>query len=160
MERTSTELTQLIDTANAPIFGVDTDGNINEWNQMVARITGYGKDEVEGKNLVKEYITDEYKGSVKEVLDKALKGEETDNYEVPLFTKGGDRIMVLLNATTRRDADGNIVGVVGVGQDITELSVHRENLEGLVDDPHHRIRERRCPIRSMQRKRCYNHRNP
>ena len=129
MERTSTELTQLIDTANAPIFGVDTDGNINEWNQMVARITGYGKDEVEGKNLVKEYITDEYKTSVKEVLDKALKGEETDNYEVPLFTKGGDRIMVLLNASTRRDADGNIVGVVGVGQDITEIDAIRGEME-------------------------------
>jgi len=132
-ERTTAELTQLIDTANAPIFGVDVDGKINEWNQMVARITGYNKDEVEGKNLVKEYITDEYKTSVREVLDKALKGEETDNYEVPLFTKDGKRLMVLLNATTRRDADGNIVGVVGVGQDITELSEHRENLEGLVE---------------------------
>mgnify|MGYP002725581556 CR=1 FL=1 len=71
VERVAFELAQLIDTANAPIFGVDTDGNINEWNQMVARITGYGKDEVEGKNLVKDYITDEYKVSVKEVLDNA-----------------------------------------------------------------------------------------
>jgi PAS domain-containing protein len=44
MERTATELTQLIDTANAPIFGVDVDGNINEWNQMAVRISGYGKD--------------------------------------------------------------------------------------------------------------------
>ena len=28
-EDLSKELTQLIDTANAPIFGVDTDGNVN-----------------------------------------------------------------------------------------------------------------------------------
>ena len=27
------ELAQLIDTANAPIFGVDIHGNVNEWNQ-------------------------------------------------------------------------------------------------------------------------------
>ena len=27
---------------------------------------------------------------------------------------------VLLNATTRRDVSGNVVGVIGVGQDITE----------------------------------------
>ncbi|MBT6498397.1 MAG: PAS domain S-box protein, partial [Deltaproteobacteria bacterium] len=58
-ERTAMELTQLIDTANAPIFGVDVEGKINEWNQMVARITGYDKDEVEGKNLVKGYISEE-----------------------------------------------------------------------------------------------------
>ena len=28
---------------------------------------------------------------------------------------------VLLNATTRRDVTGSIVGVIGVGQDITEM---------------------------------------
>jgi PleD family two-component response regulator len=28
------ELTQLIDTANAPIFGIDTQGKINEWNKQ------------------------------------------------------------------------------------------------------------------------------
>jgi hypothetical protein len=27
------ELRQLIDTANAPIFGIDIDGNVNEWNK-------------------------------------------------------------------------------------------------------------------------------
>jgi hypothetical protein len=29
-------------------------------------------------------------------------------------------VEILLNATSRRDATGNVVGVVGVGQDITE----------------------------------------
>ncbi len=55
MERTATELTQLIDTANAPIFGVDTEGNINEWNQMVTRITGYGN--LDGIHWSKECIS-------------------------------------------------------------------------------------------------------
>jgi len=121
-EKMATEMTRLIDTANAPIFGVDADGKINEWNQMVGRITGYSMDEVIGKDLVENYITDEYKASVKGVLEKALGGEGTVNYEVPLFTKGGQRVMVLLNASTRMDAQGNIVGVVGIGQDMTELS--------------------------------------
>ncbi len=34
------ELTQLIDTANAPIFGIDKKGNVNEWNQKAEEITG------------------------------------------------------------------------------------------------------------------------
>lgn len=131
--RTATELTQLIDTANAPIFGVDPDGNINEWNQMVSRITGFSKQEVLGQNLVNHYITGEYKKAVYEVLEKALHGDETDNYEVPLYTKTGARVMILLNATTRRDAEGTIVGVVGVGQDITEISEYRNNLEKMID---------------------------
>jgi PAS domain S-box-containing protein len=35
----------------------------------------------------------------------------------------------LLNATTRRNANGDIVGVVGVGQDITELDSYRSEME-------------------------------
>ena len=128
-ENLSKELTQLIDTANAPIFGVDTDGNVNEWNQKVELITGFSKSEVMGYNLVQTRITDEYKESVQNVLNEALKGKETSNYEVPLFTKSGERVMVLLNATTRRNPQGKIVGVVGVGQDITALDQSRSDLK-------------------------------
>jgi PAS domain-containing protein len=54
------------------------------------------------------------------VLDNALQGRETANFEFPLYTKDQRRVDVLLNATTRRDVSGNVVGVLGVGQDITE----------------------------------------
>jgi PAS domain-containing protein len=57
---------------------------------------------------------------VKEVLDNALQGREAANFEFPLYTKDQRRVDVLLNATTRRDVSGNLVGVLGVGQDITE----------------------------------------
>ena len=128
-ERVAQDLTQLIDTANAPIIGIDADGLVNEWNQTAARITGYSKEEVLGQDLVENFITDEYKQSVGNVLDAALKGTEASNFEFPLYTKGGDRVQVLLNATTRRDAMGGITGVVGVGQDITELDQARSDLE-------------------------------
>ena len=82
-----------------------------------------------GHNLVETRITDEFKESVHKVLNEALKGNETSNYEVPLFTKSGERVMVLLNATTRRNPQGKIVGVVGVGQDITELDQSRSEKE-------------------------------
>ena len=38
------------------------------------------------------------------VLRRALAGNETANYECSLVTRGGERVSVLLNATTRRDA--------------------------------------------------------
>ena len=57
---------------------------------------------------------------MKEVLDNALKGRETANFEFPLYTKDRQRVEVLLNATTRRDVSGAVVGMIGVGQDITE----------------------------------------
>jgi PAS domain S-box-containing protein len=123
------ELAQLIDSANAPIFGIDSQGNINEWNLQAAKITGYKKKEVMGMDLVADFIADDYKAEVSEVLQKALNGEETANYEFPLFSKSGSRVDVLLNSTIRRDATGKIVGVVGVGKDITELNKVRREQE-------------------------------
>ncbi|MFT4712556.1 MAG: PAS domain S-box-containing protein [Candidatus Azotimanducaceae bacterium] len=128
IDRIAKDMTQLVDTANAPIFGIDAQGKVNEWNQQSEKITGYSKAEVMGRDLVADFITDDFKVSVGEVLDNALKGKETENYEFPLFSKSGGRVDVLLNSTTRRDAFGKVVGVVGVGQDITELKSTQEQV--------------------------------
>eukprot|EP00292_Cryptomonas_paramecium_P004830 CAMPEP_0113680120 /NCGR_PEP_ID=MMETSP0038_2-20120614/11096_1 /TAXON_ID=2898 /ORGANISM="Cryptomonas paramecium" /LENGTH=516 /DNA_ID=CAMNT_0000598373 /DNA_START=395 /DNA_END=1942 /DNA_ORIENTATION=- /assembly_acc=CAM_ASM_000170 len=119
--RVAQQLQTFIDTANAPIFGIDDKGRVNEWNNKAADITGFSKEEVMGKDLVEVYITKEFRASVKEVLDNALQGREKSNFEFPLFTKDKRRVEVLLNATSRRDLNGSIVGVIGVGQDITEM---------------------------------------
>jgi len=141
LTQVSEELTQLIDTANAPIFGVDTSMRVTEWNQTAARITGYEKAEVLGRELVGDFITEDYQDSVREVLQAALAGTDRSNYEFPLFTKTGSRVDVLLNATTRRDVEGTIVGVIGIGQDVTDakaaveaLLTERETLAERVDE--------------------------
>ncbi|MFT7266260.1 MAG: PAS domain S-box-containing protein [Halioglobus sp.] len=119
-QRANAELTQFIDTANAPIFGIDTKGRVNEWNRKAATLTGFGKEEVMGQDLVAGFITDEFKESVSTVLQEALAGKDAASFECPLLTKDGSSLEVLLNATTRKDTDNNIIGVIGVGQDITE----------------------------------------
>jgi PAS domain S-box-containing protein len=132
MERVAHDLTRLIDTANAPIFGIDSKGLVNEWNQTSEKITGFKKEEVLGKDLVETYITEDYRKAVKQVLDNALKGKETANYEFPLFTKDNQRVMVLLNSSSRRNAAGKITGVLGVGQDISQMDNYKTNLEETV----------------------------
>ncbi|HIO45096.1 MAG TPA: PAS domain S-box protein, partial [Methylococcales bacterium] len=132
-ENIAAELMAFKDTANAPIFGIDTAGLVNEWNQTAERITGYSKSEVMGRHLVDNFITSDYKVSVEGVLDEALKGKQTTNYEFPLYTKTGARVDVLLNSTTRRDTQGRIVGVVGIGQDVTALYRTRKEFEGKLE---------------------------
>jgi PAS domain S-box-containing protein len=86
------EYVKLIDTANAPIFGIDTQGKVNVWNKMAAKITGYTPDDTMGHDLVEEFILPEYRTAVKGVLDNALNGAETANFEFPLMTKGNARV--------------------------------------------------------------------
>ena len=61
-------------------------------------------------------------------------GQEAANFEFPLYTKTGERVEVLLNATTRRDATGNVTGLVGVGQYITERKVAEKQSETVAND--------------------------
>ena len=110
------ELRQLVDKANAPIFGIDTYGYVNEWNEKTAHITGYTKIEALDEPLVSTFIREDLRSSVHKVLQNALKGTETSNYELEFETKSGASRYLLVNATTRRNQDGVIVGVVGVAQ--------------------------------------------
>lgn len=122
------ELRQLIDTANAPIFGIGVDGNVNEWNNKTAEVTGYLKEEAFDESLVEKFIAPAMRHQVAEIMNKALAGHATSNYEVEIIAKSKEIRVLLVNATTRRDQDHNIVGVVGVAQDVTEDRKHSRQL--------------------------------
>ena len=144
--RVGAQMKQLIDTAMAPIFGVDTELRVTDWNQMATVITGYTKAEVAGRLLVDEFITDEYQQSVRSVLVDALAGRETTNFEFPLFTKSGTRRELVLHARGRRDIDGKVGGVVGVSQDITERKRAEAELERERADLTRRVAERTADL--------------
>ena len=55
---------------------------MNEWNDKTAEITGYSRDEAKGEPLVSRFIVKKLRNSAQRVLDNALKGEETSNYEL------------------------------------------------------------------------------
>jgi len=145
-QRVADDLTRLIDTANAPIFGIDTKGCVTEWNRKAAEIVGFGKEETLGKPLVETFITPQYWKDVGEVLTRALEGSETANFEFPLFTKSGERREILLNATTRRDANDEVTGVIGVGQDITGLKAVQAEAQRVADDLSRLIETANAPI--------------
>jgi PAS domain S-box-containing protein len=107
----------LIDTANVPIFGVEMFRRITVWNECASHLFGYSIQEVMVWLLVQDYITDKFKTMV-QMLDQALTGDETNNFEFLLITKSGYGIEVLLNATSCQDKQGNVIDVVGIGQDI------------------------------------------
>jgi len=63
---------------------------------------------------VPTFIMPELQKSVQYVLDQALRGNETSNYELEFLSSSDEIRYLLVNATSRRDAENNIVGVVGV----------------------------------------------
>ena len=92
------------------------------------------------------FIEEELQAGVGEVLKKAMTGEETANYELPLVTKKGERLYLLVNATSRRDAAGDVVGVIGIAQDITKEKRREVEISRLLDDAQRLIDTANAPI--------------
>ena len=103
---------------------------------------------------MRRYITEEFRAPVSKALNNALRGVEVSNFQFVLFTKDGARVQVgritfstlvqktrgcccaqiLLNASTRRDAAGNIVGAIFVGNDTTDLKRAELRARGAAED--------------------------
>ncbi|QSE98818.1 PAS domain S-box protein [Fulvivirga lutea] len=134
LNRLAQELVQLIKTANAPIFGIDKDGKITEWNDFAQNITGYAKKEVLGKNLFEKFVMVNEQEKVRDFISFIIEDGITSNCELSLKTKSGEIVIFLFSGNTRIDFETGDVGIICVGQDITELIEYRNHLEYRVEE--------------------------
>ncbi len=127
------ELTELIEHANVPIFGVDRNGYINEWNKTTAAISEYNKNEALGKKWI-NFIDPTVHKKASQIIENAFAGKQSVNFELPFVSKSGKQFILVISISTRRDRNKNIIGALCVGQDLTEVIQYRQGLENLVQE--------------------------
>lgn len=128
------ELSSLIENANVPIFGIDCNGCINEWNKVSAELSGISRAELMGRRWIDEFVGADHREAAENMLASVLRGSSVSNFELPVFTKNKKLVILLLSASPRRDEEKAINGAILVAQDITELIDYRRNLEMMVQD--------------------------
>ncbi|KAF2314649.1 hypothetical protein GH714_028233 [Hevea brasiliensis] len=92
------EMVRLIETATAPIFGVDSAGLVNGWNAKVAELTGLQTSEAMGKSLVHEIVHEDSCGVVEGILGRALQGitgQETEKFPFGFFNRQGKFVEIV-----------------------------------------------------------------
>jgi PAS domain S-box-containing protein len=127
------EFTSLIENANALIFSVDSREYITEWNKECIRVTKYEKNEVLAQKAI-TVIDETSHPDFASVFNSVINGTAISNQELLIKTKAENPITILVNATPKISISKNVVGVMFVGQDITELSQYRSSLEEKVKD--------------------------
>ena len=127
-------VSNLIEKANAIIIGVDTRGYITDWNEHCFKITGFNKNEVYAQKLTVILLKEVERPIFELLMLRILNQELVNNYEIPVLSKAGENIILLLSATPRTTAAGEIIGVTFVGQDVTELTGYRKSLEKKVEE--------------------------
>ena len=140
------ELRVLLDSANTAIFGINSEGFVNEWNETTAEITGFSAAEALSQPLVQTFIAVDLQEPVEEVLNNALLGWGTANLELEVTTKDGEIKYLLVSLTPRRDVEGLVVGVLAIAQDITEAFKHDRAIAAMADELRKLIDTANVPI--------------
>jgi len=127
-ERSSDESSQIINSVPALIFCADRKGYLTEWNSMAESCTGCAKSQILGRPFIDVYASGSSSSTEREIAAKSLEDvlagkQDLASIELPLVARSSKSCTrVLFNVRPRVDADGEIIGVVGVGYDMTEMT--------------------------------------
>ena len=121
---------EYLDIAEVIIMALDTEHNVTMINQKGASILGYPKDEIIGKNFIKNFLPSRIHNEVKRVGQDIIeeKKEFKKYYENPILTKNGEERLISWKNTQLKDDDGNPIGLLTSGEDITELRKQSQQL--------------------------------
>jgi len=105
----------IIDCSSDMIIAVDNNRLITEFNKAAQRTFGYSPEEVLGKHVDMLYAEPETGA----VMHKAFIEQSGGIQEVLNKHKNGEVFTSFLSASPLRDAEGRLVGMMGVSRDIT-----------------------------------------
>jgi PAS domain S-box-containing protein len=115
----------LLDNVHLIVVGVTPDGIVEYVNPFFLDSTGYELDEVIGKNWFSDFLPQITQEEVKEIFSDSLNNFQ-EHYQNSILTKTGEEKIIAWNNTTLYNQGHQIIGAVGIGEDITEkLKVER-----------------------------------
>eukprot|EP00286_Rhodomonas_abbreviata_P027712 CAMPEP_0181298170 /NCGR_PEP_ID=MMETSP1101-20121128/5639_1 /TAXON_ID=46948 /ORGANISM="Rhodomonas abbreviata, Strain Caron Lab Isolate" /LENGTH=1287 /DNA_ID=CAMNT_0023403173 /DNA_START=142 /DNA_END=4001 /DNA_ORIENTATION=+ len=123
------EMGQLVDSVQAPVFALDPKGSVQQWNHMLASLSGFAKAEVVNTSL-STYLTPTCRPVLDKLLSKVAAGEAAVGLELSIVKSRAAelppiarKVDLLVNGTARYDAAGVYTGVNCVCQDVTATNL-------------------------------------
>ncbi|PYN15310.1 MAG: histidine kinase, partial [Candidatus Rokuibacteriota bacterium] len=121
----------LIKNAPDPVFVSDLEGKILQANDAVFALLGFRPDELIEQSLSRFISPDEtreFLAALREVVERGV----TRNARLNPRSASGEGIPTTLNASALRDADGKVIGGIGILRDMRELDKARAYAESLI----------------------------
>jgi len=115
-----------VENSNDAMYIVDLKGNFTYVNKTAARLMGYKKEELLGKNF-SEFLYPDGQRVARENMEKVMAGETVGPHELVIKSARGERIGEL--TITLLKEGGRPVGILGIARDITERKEMEEALK-------------------------------
>ncbi|MFW6157601.1 MAG: PAS domain S-box protein, partial [Balneolaceae bacterium] len=103
-----------------PVYYMDLEGNFEGVNPSMIELSGYSREELLGMDFT-PFIPEKEMAKTMENFIKARQGEATE-YEIQVVTKDNRHLDVRVTNFPMKE-DGEITGVFGIAQDITEAKM-------------------------------------
>src|SRR5215813_1620263 len=118
----------LIKNAPDPVFVSDLEGKILQANDAVSHLLGFRQDEVVEQSVSRFLGADEtreFVAALREVVEHGV----SRNVRLHPRSASGEVISTTLNASALRDADGNVIGAIGILRDMRAYEQVLQDLE-------------------------------
>ncbi len=131
LRKTTQTLKALIQASPVAIDVLDLDGKVKMWNPAAEKMFGWTEEEVLGQPLPR--IPKDKQDEFRELYKSVLQGNSLSGLEIRRQKKDGSLIDVSISTAPIRDADGNIIGSMGILTDITEKKQTGVKLKNSLD---------------------------
>jgi len=107
------------------LYTHDLDGIITYISPSAVDMLGYDEDEL--KSHYTTFLTDHVANdAVIEYTNLSIKGKQPPSYESEIYHKNGSKRWLRISKTPYYDSDGNLLGVEGIAQDITNFKANQD----------------------------------
>jgi PAS domain S-box-containing protein len=109
----------VIATAPVIILVLDSEGRIVRFNPFMAELTGYRLEEVKGKDWFNTFLPERDHAHIHAVFQDSISDLQTGGNVNHILTRAGQERLVEWHNKTLKDAEGQIIGCLAIGHDIT-----------------------------------------
>lgn len=124
---------QIVENSHEGIWMLDPDGRTQFANTRIARMLGYGVEEMQGKSIL-DFMSDEWRDTARKQIERV--SDRAEERDFKFIRKDGSEIWTLLATSPLLDESGGTIGTLAMAVDITERKQMEATLQQrAVSDP-------------------------
>ncbi|MDH5360858.1 MAG: response regulator [Gammaproteobacteria bacterium] len=124
-------LRSIVDTAPSIILWLSTEGDIHGVNREGESILGISQENYFGKSFVETFVSSDSTDEFRSAISKALSCEPVRDVVIDVVSENQTPRDILWNMNCLSDENEETIGVIAVGQDITEQRIAQKETQRL-----------------------------
>ncbi|MCA1993017.1 MAG: PAS domain S-box protein, partial [Coleofasciculus sp. S288] len=137
----------LLENVHLLVVGLDITGKVEFANAFFLEVTGYTQAEVLGKNWFETFLPLQEQQQVHTAFQEILEHEFHPHYTNTILTKSGEERIIAWNNTLLQNLQGEVIGTMSIGEDITERHAIEKMKNEFVSIVSHELR---TPLTSIR----------